>query len=208
VTEIGSDVGIKTLPTPQVSLGTAVCRVLQSQVLSYHREIYNGQRNYPVPTPLVGGCSAVGRIIAVGADATILTPGQLVWIDCVIRGRDDPNNTFLIGIHEGMSEGTRKLSHNAWRDGTFSEYVKMPLENCIPLDEMRLCKELGYSLQDLIYMAHLLVPFGGLRSIKLQPGETVIVCPATGGYGGAGVHVACAMGCRVIAMGRNETELV
>ena len=56
-------------------------------------------------------------------------------------------------------------------------------------------------------MAYLLVPFGGLRDINLEAGETVVVCPATGGFGGAGVQVAIAMGARVIAMGRNEKEL-
>ena len=45
-----------------------------------------------------------------------------------------------------------------------------------------------------------------VRDIKLEAGETVVVCPATGGFGGAGVQVAVAMGARVIAMGRNERE--
>ena len=49
-------------------------------------------------------------------------------------------------------------------------------------------------------MSCLLVPFGGLRDIRLEPAETVVVCPVTGGFGGAGVQVA-------IAMGRNEQEL-
>ncbi len=96
---------------------------------------------------------------------------------------------------------------DVWRDGTFAEYAKVPLENCIPLSEARLCQELGYSIPDLMYMSHLLVPYGGLRDIKLSPGETVVICPATGNFGGAGVDVAIAMGARVIAMGRNESEL-
>jgi D-arabinose 1-dehydrogenase-like Zn-dependent alcohol dehydrogenase len=58
-----------------------------------------------------------------------------------------------------------------------------------------------------MYMCYLLVPFGGLRDIRLEAGETVVISPATGGYGGAGVCVAIAMGARVIAMGRNEDEL-
>jgi D-arabinose 1-dehydrogenase-like Zn-dependent alcohol dehydrogenase len=81
------------------------------------------------------------------------------------------------------------------------------LENCIPLDEARLCGELGYSVQDLMYLCNLLVPYGGLRDIRLEPGETVVVCPSTGNFGGAGVQVGVAMGARVIAMGRNEQEL-
>lgn len=78
---------------------------------------------------------------------------------------------------------------NVWRDGAFADYAKVPLENCIALDEAKLCQELGYSVPDLVYT------------------ETIIVCPATGGYGGAGIQVAIALGARVVAMGRNEKEL-
>lgn len=75
------------------------------------------------------------------------------------------------------------------------------------MDENRLIKDLGYSLGQLMYSAMLLVPYGGLRDINLQAGETVIVAPATGPYGGAAVLVALAMGANVIAMGRNTDSL-
>jgi D-arabinose 1-dehydrogenase-like Zn-dependent alcohol dehydrogenase len=96
---------------------------------------------------------------------------------------------------------------DVWRDGTMAEYVKMPLENCYPLNEERLCRELGYTLPDLMYLLFLLVPYGGLRDIDVQPGETVVVCPATGGFSAAGVLVAAGMGAKVIAASRNEKEL-
>jgi D-arabinose 1-dehydrogenase-like Zn-dependent alcohol dehydrogenase len=83
------------------------------------------------------------------------------------------------------------------------------LENCIVLDEVRLCAGLGYEILDLMYLCYLLVPYGGLRDIGLELGETVVVCPAKrgGGVGSVAVLVTVAMGARVIAMGRNETEL-
>lgn len=84
--------------------------------------------------------------------------------------------------------------------------MKAPLENCIPLNEITLCKELGYTTHDLMYLSYLLVPFGGLQDINLSPGETIIICPATGNFGGAAVQVAVALGARVTAMGRNTTE--
>ncbi|KAI1258495.1 GroES-like protein [Xylariaceae sp. FL1019] len=204
---VGEDLQIKERATPLVDSGSVLVRILESSVLSYQSEIYSGKRPYPFATPIVGGCSAVGRVAATGNDSTIVTPGQLVWVDCVIRGRDDPSAIYLWGIHEGSSPGSKKLARDVWHDGTFAEYSKVPLENCIPLNETRLCKELGYSPRELIYLSHLLVPFGGLRTIDLKPGETIVVCPATGGFGGAGAHVAAAMGARVIAMGRNEAEL-
>lgn len=182
-------------------------RVIEAGVISYHRDIYNGKRHYDFPKPIVGGLSAIGRVVAVGEDAVVLKPGQLVYVDCVVHARDNPDSLFLMAIHDGVDEASRKLSSDVWRDGAFAEYMKAPLENCFRLDEDRLCRDLGYTTRELMYMMYLLVPFGGLRDIRVEPGETVVVSPATGGFGGAGVQVAIAMGARVIAMGRNEKEL-
>lgn len=203
---------VETIPTPQPTPGSAIVRVLAANVVSYMGNVYNGTRQYPYPTPLVTGTSAIGRIAAVGPDATSLTPGQLVFVDCVIRGRDDPSAIFLSGLTEGGSEGSRKLMRGEWRDSTYAEYAKAPLENCVPLDEKRLTASpaeggLGYDVPRLAYFAALLVPYGGLRDVNLQAGETIIIAPATGGFGGAAVLVALAMGARVIAMGRRLESL-
>ena len=207
VTKDLSGVQIKTLPTPQVETGSVIVRILSAGVLSYQRDIYDGGREYPLPRPLVGGMSAIGRVVAVGRDVVALQPGALVYVDCIIRGRDDLDAVILSANSDGFSESAQKLMKDVWRDGVFAEFAKWPLESCVPLDEERLCQSLGYGIHDLTYISYLLVAFGGLRDIRVEPGETVIVCPATGGFGGAGVQVAIAMGARVIAMGRNEDEL-
>lgn len=74
-----------------------------------------------------------------------------------------------------------------WRDGTFAEYAKVPLESCFALDEGRLTGSirdggLGYEVEQLAYITSLLVPYGGLRDIGLQAGETVIVAPRHRGF--------------------------
>ncbi|KAK6613455.1 isopropanol dehydrogenase [Botrytis cinerea] len=198
---VGSDFLIKPLPTPLPTPGSAIVQICCTGILSYHREVYNGSRPYPFPLPIVGGLSAIARIMALGSDAVSLTEGQLVYVDCVVRGRDDPSTLFLSAIHDGFSQGSKRLMRDVWRNGTFADLARVPLENCIALNEPRLCEELGYSVQDLMYLCYLLVPYGGLRDIKLEAGETIVICPATGGFGGAGVQVAAAMGARVIAMG-------
>ena len=202
-----SGVHIKTLPTPEVEAGSAIVHIVAAGVLSYHRDIYDGERDYPIPKPAIGGFSAIGRVAAVGRDAVALQPGNLVYVDSVLRGRDDLNAFILSGVSDGFNDRSHKLMENVWRDGTFDEYAKFPLESCIPLDEDRLCRGLGYSLHDLSYMGYMLVSFGGLRDIRLEAGETIVVAPATGGFGGAGVLVAAAMGARVVAMVRNEQKL-
>ncbi|MCJ1484300.1 hypothetical protein MMC06_004468 [Schaereria dolodes] len=203
---------VRSVPTPQPSPGSAVVQILVASVLPYARDVYNGTRKYPFPRPLVIGSSAIGRVAAVGPDATILTPGQLVLFDSFIRGRDDPTVAFLSGVHEGFTEGSRKLMHGEWKDSTYAEYAKVPLENCQILNEKRLLGSvqdggLGYCIEDLLYISTLLVPYGGLHDIDVKSGETVIVTPATGTFGGAAVQVALAMGAKVIAMGRNLNTL-
>ncbi|KIA75436.1 hypothetical protein HK57_00080 [Aspergillus ustus] len=199
---------LQTLPIPRLEAGSALIRILAAPVLSYQRDIYDGTRAYPLPAPLVGGFSAIGRVVNVGSEAVRLKPGDLVYADSVIRGRDDADAVILLGISDGFNPRAQKLMRDVWRDGSFAEFARFPLENCFPLEnEGRLCRQLGYGMCDLAYMAYLLVPFGGLRDIGLQVGETVVVAPATGGFGGAGVQIAVAMGARVIAMGRNEQEL-
>jgi threonine dehydrogenase-like Zn-dependent dehydrogenase len=204
LSQIGADLNLVTLPTPQPVPGSAIVHISASSILSYHRDIYNGTRHYTFPTPIVCGSSAIGLITALGPDATSLQPTQLVYIDCVIRARDDPDTLFLSAIHDSGQPRSQALMRDVWRDGTFAEYVCFPLENCFPLDKTLLS---AYSVEELMYMAHLLVPFGGLRDIGLCAGETVVISPATGGYGGAGVLVALAMGARVVAAGRSKGKL-
>jgi threonine dehydrogenase-like Zn-dependent dehydrogenase len=204
---------VKTIPTPQPTPGSAVVRILVANVAPITRDVYNGTSQKSYPTPLVTGSSAIGRVAAVGPDATLLTPGQLVLVDWVIRGRDDSTAVCVSGFYEGFNDGGRKLMHGEWRDSTYAEYAKVPLENCFVLNEARLLgprgddNGLGYDVGSLAYIFTLLIPYSGLRDINVSAGETVVVAPATGTYGGAAVLVALAMGARVIVMGRNLDAL-
>ena len=212
LTSIREPLTVEKIPTPQPGPGSVVIQVLGAPVVPYMRDIYNGTRWTAYPDTFVTGNSAVGRVAAIGPDATLLRPGQLVLFDCTVRGRDDPTAVFLHGINEGSTEGSKKLMHGEWRDSTYAEYAKVPLENCFVLDEKRLLGKpeeggLGYSYGNLLYISASLVPYGGLRDIDLKAGQTIIVCPATGSFSGAAVLVALAMGARVIAMGRNLDAL-
>ena len=90
---------VEAIPTPQPTPGSAIIRVLAANVVS---------------------SSAIGRVAIIGPDATSLAPGQLVFVDCVIRGRNDPSAISLSGMIEGGSEGSRKLMRGEWRDSTYA----------------------------------------------------------------------------------------
>lgn len=170
-------------------------------------EILSGKRPYPLSFPLVPGGSAIARVESVGADSVSLKAGQLVFCDVTIRARDDPDESILFGIFGGFSATAKRLMDGEWRDATWAEYAKVPLENLYVLNESLLCKGLGYKVEELTTLLNCVVPFGGLCEVGVQPGESVIVAPATGYYGGAAVAVALSMGCLVVAAGRNVESL-
>ena len=206
------DISVVVRPTPQADPGSVVVRVLSAAVLTYAGEVYSGKRRYFYPEPFVPGLSAIGRVAAVGPDATLLKAGQLVVVDCYIYARDDPASRCLHGLSAGFTPSSAILLEGEWRESTYAEYCKVPLENCYPLDESRLLGGpaeggLGHRVDDLAYMLHMTVPFGGLRDVNLGFGERVVITPAAGSFGSAAVLSALALGAQVIAMGRNPVTL-
>ncbi|GME33429.1 putative quinone oxidoreductase [Neofusicoccum parvum] len=197
---------VTTSPVPTAGPGSVVARVLAATVLPYTGAILSGERRYPLPLPLTPGAQAICRVVATGPDTTTLAPGSLILFDATIRARDDPSVIFASGMMEGATAAARTLSRGEWRDSTYAEFARLPLENCIPVDEARL-RALGYAVEDLLHACAMLTPVGGLCDVGLRAGESVAIAPATGHFGGAAVHVALAMGARVVAMGRNEEVL-
>lgn len=181
---------VETVPAPRAGPGSAVVRILAALVVPYSGEVYSGKRPYPLPAPFVPGEVALGRIVEAGPDATTLSPGQLVLFDAHVRGRDDASLLYVSGMHEPASDARRKLARCAeWRDSTYAQHARVPLENCLRLDETRL-RQLGYGIDDeLCHVLPMFMPFGGLSDIGLRPGETVAIAPATGIYGGAAVRI-------------------
>ncbi|KAF7563576.1 hypothetical protein G7046_g513 [Stylonectria norvegica] len=206
---------LKTLPFPSPTLGSVTIRILATGT---NANLVNMLRNasdshqFTQPRPMVPGSNSIGRIVAIGPDTVSLKVGQLVAIDGFVRGRDDPTVQILWGFHDGRTEATKKLHRDVWRNGTYAEYVRAPLENTYALDEKLLCGDVkdggfGYSINDLIHFGPHAVPYGGLRSINLQAGETLLVSPATGLFSGAAISVALAMGAVVIAASRSAKGL-
>ncbi|KAL4876189.1 isopropanol dehydrogenase [Aspergillus karnatakaensis] len=201
---------LEAVAMPRARPGDAIVRVLAADIVPYMADVLSNKRPYPLSLPMTPGNTAIGRVHEVGPDAVSLNNGQLVFCDITIRGRDDPAVSILYGIHGGGYPAAQKLMDGVWRNATYAEYARFPLENLYPLDEeLLLASEgpFGYTLNDLCLMPVCLVPFGGLAEVDVQPGEVVIVAPATGRYGGAAVAVALAMGATVVAAGRNAAAL-
>jgi alcohol dehydrogenase len=199
----GSSLSVEKLADPVLGTGEVLVDVVATRVLSYANEVLSGERKYLLDTPVVPGTGAVGRVRAVGPDATHLASGDWVFCDPTVRSRDEAlaPDILLQGWSAGGQGGLRLQKH--FRHGAWAERIMVPTENAIPigaLDESE-----AHAWCALVTM---LVPYGGFLAANLQPGETVLVSGATGNFGSSGVMVALAMGARaVVAPGRNEKML-
>jgi len=201
--KVGAPLRVTDVPAPVPGTGEVVVDVFASRVLSYAGDIFSGRRDYPFALPAVPGTGAIGRIRAVGNDATRLQPGDWVFCDPTIRARDDAvaPDVMLQGLIAPGS-GARRLQ--AWvGNGSWAEQLLLPTENVTRLGEVQ-----EASAAQWCALSTLAVPFGGLLAAEFQAGDTLLLHGATGSFGSAGVAVAIAMGARcVVAAGRNEKAL-
>jgi alcohol dehydrogenase len=199
----GSPLIIEEVADPVIGTGEVLVDVVAAPVLSYTGEVLSGARRYLLPTPVVPGAGAIGRVRAVGPDATRLQPGDWVFCDPTVRSRDGASTPDItLQGASARGEGGQKLQRY-FRDGTFAQQVRVPTENAAPIgaidpaDAGRWC-----------VIGTLLIAYGGLRAMGFRPGETLLVSGATGNFGSATVALALAMGARcVIAPGRNTAVL-
>jgi threonine dehydrogenase-like Zn-dependent dehydrogenase len=205
---------LEIVSTPKPSSGQGLVTVLAVPVLSCMRAVLNGSAQYQrvLPVPFVPSVSAIARVDVVGSDATSLAAGQLVSVDPMIRARDDVTGargtSILPGLHAGLTLEARKLAETDWRHGSWAEKLLVPLENVSVLNEDVLVKQKCTSYAQLCRINGLLVPYGGWLAARVEPGETVIVCFATGHFGQCAIDVALGLGVgRVVAVGRNPESL-
>ena len=199
----GEPMVLQTLPDPAPGPGEVVVEVFAAGVAGYTAGILSGARNYRLELPIVPGPGGVGRVRAVGPDATRLAVGDWVFCDSTIRARDgaiDPD-TILLGW-TGRTPAALPL-HRHFHHGSYAELMRVPMESVTPIgaiDPAEAGRWCGLS--------RLLVPFGGLLAGELRAGETLVVSGATGGFGSAGVGLALSMGAgTVVATGRNGAAL-
>ncbi|EKG20995.1 Alcohol dehydrogenase superfamily zinc-containing [Macrophomina phaseolina MS6] len=198
------------LPVPEATAGSVVVKVLNTVIPPYTESIHNGELAvFNLKLPLVPHPSHIGRVHAVGSDAVLLKPGDLIYFSAPITARDDPDVNIIQGHHGGEHASSIRLMQGEWRDGALQQYQKIPLENAYLLDEQRLCHELGYTPADLHELSFYSIGVGALlEGAALRAGETIIIGPTTGTFGGISCELALAMGAgRVIALGRNGEKL-
>ncbi|GKT54747.1 isopropanol dehydrogenase [Colletotrichum tofieldiae] len=197
------------LPIPEAPTGTVVVKILASAIVPYTHLVHTGKLpQLNIQPPFVPNPNAIGRVHAVGPDAVLVKPGDLVYVDATTRARDDPVNVMVMIGHLGGAGDAGQGLMKEWRDGSLQQYQKAPLENVYLLNEQRLVGELGYDPAELISIAYYSVAGGALlEAADIKVAETVVVGPSGGGFGGLAVEVALTVGCNVVALGRSESKL-
>lgn len=199
----GTPLVIENAPEPVLGTGEVIVDVVATRVLSYMNEVFSGERNYALDLPIIPGPGGIGRVRAIGPDATKLKIGDWVFCDPTVRSRDDAiaPDIALQGLTAAGAGGMLLQKH--FRHGSFAERMRVPTENV-----KRLGAITSEEAAQWCALGTLLVPYGGLLAANLQAGETVLVSGATGNFGSAAVSVALAMGAAcVVTPGRNETIL-
>ena len=169
----GSPLIVETMPDPVLGTGEVIVDVVATRVLSYANEVFSGERKYLLDLPVVPGPGGIGRVRAVGPDATHLAVGDWVTCDPTAGSRDaalSPDIT-LQGWSAGGDGGLRLQQY--FRHGSFAERVRVPTENAIGIGALDAAKAARWCA-----LGTLLVPYGGLLAVDFQAGETLLVSGA------------------------------
>ena len=66
--KFGSQLVIEDVPNAKLGTGEVIVDVAAAPVLSYADEVFSGKRKYLLPTPIIPGCGAIGRVRALSPD--------------------------------------------------------------------------------------------------------------------------------------------
>jgi alcohol dehydrogenase len=201
-----NDLRFDTVETPQPAPDGVLVAIEAGMVLSYMGKVLAGTVPYSLPPmPFVPGTNAIGRVVAAGENVAHVRSGERVFLSPHLRG-DVPEPEppqILIGLTTTVTTPEALALQTRWRDGVFTEIAHWPAACVTPLDGLD-----ERPATELIGLAKLIVPFGGLQRTGLRGGETIIINGATGYFGSGAVMLAVAMGAaRVVAVGRKADAL-
>jgi alcohol dehydrogenase len=201
-----NDLRFDEVETPKPAPDGVLARIEAGMVLSYTGKVLSGSVPYSLPPmPFVPGTNAIARVVETGSNVTHVQGGDLVFLSPHLRG-DVPNREppqILIGLTAVATTPAALALQARWRDGVFAEIAHWPAACVTPLTGLD-----DKPATELIGLAKLIVPFGGLQRSGLRGGRTIIVNGATGYFGSGAVMLAVAMGAaRVVAVGRKQAAL-
>ena len=201
-----NDLRFDEVETPRPAPDGVLVSIEAGMVLSYMGRVLSGAVPYSLPPmPFVPGTNAIGRVVAVGDNVVHVRSGDRVFLSPHFRADvpDPEPPQILIGLTATVTSNAALALQARWRDGVFAEIAHWPAACVTPLNGLD-----DRPAAELIGLAKLIVPFGGLQRTRLFGGETIIVNGASGYFGSGAVMLAVAMGAgRVVAVGRKRAAL-
>jgi alcohol dehydrogenase len=201
-----NDLRFDKVETPKPAADGVLVRIEASMVLSYMGRVLSGSLPYSLPPmPFVPGTNAIGQVIATGDRVSHVRSGDRVFLSPHLRGDvpDPEPPQILIGLTATVTTPAALAMQARWRDGVFAEIAHWPAACVTPLAGLD-----DKPATELIGLAKLIVPFGGLQRSGLRGGHTIIINGAAGYFGSGAVMLAIAMGAgRVVAVGRKQEAL-
>jgi alcohol dehydrogenase len=201
-----NDLRFDRVETPKPAPDGVVVRIEAGMVLSYMGKVLSGSVPYSLPPmPFVPGTNAIARVIATGDNVSHVREGDRVFLSPHLRGDvpDPEPPQILIGLTATVTTPAALAMQARWRDGVFAEIAHWPAACVTPLAALE-----DRPATELMGLAKLIVPFGGLQRTGLRGGDTIIINGATGYFGSGAVMLAVAMGAgRVVAVGRKQAAL-
>lgn len=172
------------LPIPEVGPGEVLVRMHYAGVCGSDLHTYEGRHARRKP-PLITGHEGSGVVEAVGEGVTGIEPG----VPCVVLAEQSCGHCrWCREGHTNLCAAKVLLGTPPW-PGTFSEYVKAPAANILPLPE-------GLSLRLAALTEPEAICMHVLRQADWQPGQSALI------FGLGSIGSLLLASCRVRGMSR------
>jgi NADPH:quinone reductase-like Zn-dependent oxidoreductase len=197
--EFGNADVLRYEEAPKPSIGpNDVLLQLKAAALN-HLDVWvrSGQRERNIPLPHIPGSDGAGIIAEVGkeikhfkvGDRVLISPGLSCGrCDKCLSGKDNLCREYrVLGVRD---------------DGTYAEYVKLPVENVVPIPAGLDFTEAAAIPLVALTAWHMLVTLA-----EISPWEVVLVHGAGSGVGSMAIQIAKLFGARVITTAGSDEKL-
>lgn len=164
-----------------------------------HIDIWNrlGATGIGVQLPHILGADGAGIVLEVGNEVTHVKAGDAV---CLYPATGCGRCEFCLTGRDFMCIHLRVLGERL--EGTYAEYVKLPVENCLPIPA-------GLSFEEAAAFPLVFVTLWRMliTNAQLKPGETLLIIGIGGGVASAALQVARAIGASVIVTSGSDEKI-
>ena len=182
-------------PTPEARVGEALVRVRATSL--NHLDIFQrrGIERVRIPLPHISGADVAGEVVE-APDGTLASGSRVMLqpgLSCgrcamCLEGRDNECPRYDV------------LGYQS--DGGYAEYVRVPVQNLIPIPDA-----IGFIEASAFPLTFLTAWHMLLTRARLQAGELVLVIGGGSGVGQAAIQIARLHGARVIATAGTDEKL-